>query len=374
MAKVKLTRSQMAFAAGETLEQFDKRTGGKDPTAGVPLPGGSTFFESDDSDTLIDDEEYGAGSGESSEDGSSDDSLGDDGKEYFDEDDSGDAGGKQSASPKGKKAKVPEWADGDAREFAASYGLSDADLGNFEDLDDLYEYGRKADMAITAGGGDKASDSKSPSGQDGELPDGKKAASKGKTSGVLEKLKPLDRQRYVDAKYGDEELSLVDGLNATIEILREDAERKQHEEFNKVLDDIDPKLFGRAVVDGKIGSLSDAYRNNRLKVHEAMERIASSIEESQKQQGKEVKIPPIPVLAKRAVGVLFGELKAPQSNTSTEAILERSRARRPVSSVGRKGASGGTAGKSVVADPKSIASHPALQRYWKQTQRENGAE
>jgi hypothetical protein len=370
MAKVKLTRSQMAFASGETLEQFNKRTGGKDPTEGVKLPGGNAFFEGDD-DTLVDDEEYGVGSG-------SDDDIppGEEVREYIDEDD-GDAedDSKPSAS-NGKKVKVPDWADDEAVEFAASYGLADADLANFESVDDLYEYGRKADKALATG--------KDATGKDGDAKGAKsEPAKKPKGSNVLEKLKPLDRQRYVDAKYGEEELSLVDGLNATIEILRGDvelrqqeADRKQAEEFNKALDDIDPKLFGRAVVDGKIGNLSDAYRNNRLKVHETVERLANSIAEEQERQGKEVKIPSIPVLAKRAVGMLFGELNQPGGRPNADAVAERSRARRPTSSVGRRGASSGTSGKSDTAtvDPKAIARHPALQRYWKQTQRENGAE
>jgi len=406
MAKVKLTRSQMAFASGESLDDFDKRTGGKDPTAGVVVGNSSPFFDSDDddSDVLVDDtpprKKSSKASGQAGSDDGGDGEI--DQSQYLpdgsdDDSGSGDGGGDGggndggTGSKQASKVSVPDWADDDAREFAASYGLSDADLGTFDDIDDLYEYGRKTDRSLASGGDsgsgaaskpkdDTAESSKKPSKQD-----------KGDASpSLLDRLKPIDRQKYVDAKYGEEELQLVDGLNATIEAVRQvlpgiqqqqtskqqESERREAEEFNQALDDLNPKTFGQAVIDGKIGDLSDGFRRNRLKVHEAMERLANGIADDQQRQGKEVQLPPVRILAQRAAAMVFGETEPVRSSRpSSDAVAQQSRRRRPTSSVGKRGASGGTVAKGTAKDDaRSILANPALQRFWKQTQRENGAE
>lgn len=283
MARIKLTRPQMALASGESLEDFDKRTDGKDPTAGVELGGSSQFFEpADDSDVLVDDEI--------------------DQSQYLPDDDDSDGVGDAdlAAEKKPAKARVPGWADDDARKFAASYGLKDADLSNFETVDDLYEYGRATDSSIAkdakADAGDKANTDKANT-----------------EPGLLDRLKLLDRQKYIDAQYGDEELQIVDGLNATIEAMRE--------------------VF-----------------------------------------------PSVRILAQREAALAFpvsaiNESDAAGYRASAEAVAKQSRRRRPTSSVGKRGVSSGTVGKSTPKDDaRSILSNPAVQQFWKRTQRENGAD
>lgn len=381
MAKIKLTRSQMALASGESLEDFDKRTDGKDPTSGIELGGSSQFFESP-----------GSQSDEPADDEPANDVLVDDQvandeidqSQYLpDDDDEGDTG-KDTGKKKPAKAEVPDWADDDAREFAASYGLKDADLGNFKTVDDLYEYGRATDSSIAQG----------EKGEKGDSSDKTKPDKTKTDPGMLDRLKPLDRQKFVDAKYGDEELQLVDGLNATIEAMREifpsvhqqrtaqqqESESREAQEFNKALDEMSPNTFGRAVSDGKIGELSEGFLRNRLKVHEAMERLANGIADDQKREGKEVKLPSVRILAQRAAALAFpvstiNESDAAGYRASAEAVAKQSRRRRPTSSVGKRGVSSGTVGKSTPKDDaRSILSNPAVQQFWKRTQRENGAD
>jgi len=410
MAKVKLTRSQMAFAAGESIADFEKRTKGKDPTEGVVLRGESDFFPQpgdDKDDMLLDDEPAAPASNRASNrannaaneepdeseylpDGPDDDSEVEDDSELEDDSDSdSESDADSEAKPAArKKVAIPDWAEKEDRDFAASYGLSDADLDTFKSADDLRRYGRLTDKRIA----------KQASKQEGGDSQGKvQGDTQGKVeSALLDRLKPLDRQRYVDAKYGDEEMQLVDGLNATIEAVRQvlpqlqqqqdsqrhESERREAEEFNKTLDELNPNAFGKAVVNGKISELSDGFRNNRLKVHEAMEQIANGIAEEQQQQGKEVKIPSISMLAKRAAAMVFGEAdmggyvedSPGKARPGVDEIIRQSRKRRPTSSVGKRGGSSGTAAGGVKSDPRSIASNPMLRKFWKQTQRENGAE
>lgn len=367
MAKVKLTRAQMALASGESLSEFEKRTGGSDPTEGVLSERESTFYESpevDDDDGEFDESRYMPES-----DGQDDTELG----ESFD--DQGD-----DAQPASKKpVKRPAWADDEAVAFASSYGLKEADLSQFDSVDDLRRYGRLTDSKIAEAAPKASDDTKS---------------GKENPPSLLDKLKPLDRQKYVDAKYGDEELSLVDGLNSTIEALREvfpaiqqQREREQQEarsrieqEFHSALDEFDPKLFGRAVVDGKVGELSDGFVRNRKLVHDTMERLAQGIIEEQKQRGVEVEIPSTKVLAQRAAAIFAGDsasrpVSRSQPRVNTQAVADQSRRRRPTSSSGRRGAAKGTVpANSPADDVKQIVRNPALQQFWKQAQRENGAE
>lgn len=378
--KIKLTERQQKLAAGEIDgdEQVDNAEALKDA--------GFDFIDSDDDGASESDDDDLQPSGE-----------------YIDDGLSGDSSDSQSGNGKGNT--LPDWVDDRVRTYAASYGLTDEDLGTFSGFDALQRFGTLVDRryadSVRADSAGQAAD-----GQEGDAADaggsskgGEGQQSSEKKSSLLERLKPLDRKRYEEAKYGEAELDLVDQLNGAIEAIRQIApgflqqqeqalaqqQEKMLAEFHQTLDEIDSSVYGRAYKDGKpAGKLSEAFDSNRRAVMDTMERLSKGIVADAERRGVQPQIPPVSVLAQRASAIVLGTLPTSSQQgggrASVDQIAAQSRRRRPAGAGGvrRTGTVGSSysrgSSQSAVDEVKELARNPAIASFFKKAQRENGVD
>lgn len=317
-----------------------------------------------------------------------------DGREYIDDGviDNGD----DFASGNDGGSNLPEWVDDDVREYAASYGISEEDLLDFGSFAQLQRVGTMLDRRFTSA----VQDSQGSQGSQ-QVDDG--TGKEGKEPGPIDRLKPLDRKRYEEAKYGDAELDLVDQLNATIEAVRyfmpglqQQAEQQfsqqqeaMERDFHKSLDDLDTEIYGKAMDGDKIaGRLNPVFEENRRAVREAMVLLQRGIVRDAEQRGVQPEIPSVRALAMRAAKIVEQTASSGNAQSRTQAsrqqqAVEQSRKRRPVGTGGRSrgtvsGSTSGSgknangSGSSEADDVKQILNSPAISQFWKQTQRENG--
>lgn len=334
--------------------------------------------------------------------------------EYIDDGDPGDgnevdseldAGGDSSGDGNEPSGTLPDWVDDRVREYAKSYGMSDDDLADFGSLAQLQRVGSILDRKLTGGSGKAQQVQGAGTGE--QVTGGEKADSKGTESGTkqgsgyLDRLKPLDRKRYEDAKYGEAELDLVDQLNATVETIREfmpaiqqqierqraDQQQAEELEFHQVLDELDPEIYGKAIDGGKMkGRLNPAFSETRNTVRATMDKLREAIIYDAQQRGVQVDIPSTRALAIRAAmlveednGLASKQQSQQSGKDPKQQIAEQSRKRRPVGSGGVRrgtvsgsGKSGGNNSAGSGDEIKQILNSPAINQFWKQTQRENG--
>ena len=391
--KIKLTERQQKLAAGELNDEpIDNLEEMRNA--------GFEFVETDDADSGGDEGGSASGddddepSGEYIDDGVSD---GDDGGNP----EGGDAGGASS-----------DWIDDSVRDYAASYGLSDVDLEQFGSLADLHRFGSVMDRRYA--GSNQGGTSQTGEGDGGESrgtereQQSKEHAGQGESgqsgqkSGLLDRLKVLDRKAYEEAKYGDRELELVDQLNGAIEAIREIApdiafvqemrQSRQKEtvesamrEFDKALDELDPVVFGKAYDGDKpAGKMSDAFLANRRAVWDTMERLSKGITADAERRGVQAQIPSTAALARRAAAIVAGEFSQSgsqsnkQGSVSREQVESQSRRRRPTGSGGTKSSGTGStrSSKQPVSEAdevKAIANSPDIAKFFRNAQQQNGA-
>lgn len=393
--KIKLTDRQRKLAADE-MEGLDSDT---ENLEGLRDAG----FEFDEGDeTQSDSGNAGLDAGDN------------DGREYIDDGVIDD--GNNSASGNDGVSNLPEWVDDDVRDYAASYGISEEDLSDFGSFAQLQRVGTMLDRRFTmaaAQGEQDGQQSSQQSGQQALSGSGENqqvtggSGKEGKDPGPIDRLKPLDRNRYVEAKYGDAELDLVDQLNATIEAVRQfmpglqqqaEQQLSQQQEamerdFHKSLDDLDPEIYGKAMDGDKLaGRLNPAFEENRRAVRETMVLLQRGIVRDAEQRGVQPEIPSVRALAMRAAKIVEQAVSSGNSSGSAQSrtqasrqqqAVDQSRKRRPVGTGGRSRGtvSGGTSGSgkstsgsgsSEADDVKQILNSPAISQFWKQTQRENG--
>ncbi len=380
--KIKLTERQQKLAAGEIdgSEPIDSAEALRDA--------GFDFVENDDSDDDSD--------GDNASNSTDDDDLRPSG-EYIDDGVETDG----NANPDDSDGNI-DWADDKVRSYAASYGLTEEDLATFDSLESLQRFGtfidRRFAASVQSGNEQSTSAGSDGSGNDsggnGEADDSQKASSK--KPNLLDKLKPLDRSRYEEAKYGEAELDLVDQLNGAIEAIRHIApgffqqqeqaaaqqEAQRMQEFHQALDEIDSKIYGRAYKDGKpAGKLSEAFDSNRRAVMDTMERLANGIAADAAKRGVQPQIPPVAELARRASAIVSGTIPAggdTGSRANSEQVAAQSRRRRPAGTGGTRhaGTVGSTPDKGRSQTPadeaRAIANNPAIASFFKKAQRENG--
>lgn len=401
--QIKLTERQQRLAADE-LDQGD--LGSDLENKELLQDAGFDFVEGDDSDG--NEEPSSQTSGKPRESSNSQD------REYIEDglplDGDGEQSGGDSNSDDGDS--LPEWADDRVRDYAASYGISDEELADFGSFEQLQRVGTMLDRRFTSAvQGDQGSlESKQTSSQqdvsgEGEGKQvtgsaGQESQEPGQTSGLLDRLKPLDRKRYEEAKYGDAELDLVDQLNATIEVMRQFMPSLQQQterqlaqqqaelerEFHQSLDELAPEVYGKAVDGDKVaGRLNPVFEENRRAVRDAMMLLQRGIIRDAEQRGVQPEIPSVRALAMRAAKIVENQSGSqPRTQASSQAktqqAVDQSRRRRPVGTGGRSrgtvaastGSSSKNSGSSETDDVKQILSSPAISQFWKQTQRENG--
>lgn len=390
--KIKLTERQQKLAAGELTDE--------------EVAGDAESLRSAGFDFADDDGENNEDSKDGDGNSQTDDGIEPSG-EYIDEvpddgnDDSlvdGDDDGGQSGG--GGDA---DWIDDRVKEYATSYGLAEDEIKQFANFDELQRFGTIMDrrFASTAAGQSEDDREEQDGGNrqsgEGEGGTGSSQETQQKPS-VFDRLKPLDRKVYEEAKYGENELNLIDQVNSVVEAIREIAPavafvqnsqksqleeqaQSQLREFDQTLDELDPVVFGK-VYDGdkKNDKLSEAFAGNRLAVWETMERLSKGIVADAQRRGVEPNVPPVRILAQRAASIVAGNGSAPSrsSGVDTGQVASQSRKRRPVGSGGTKGGKGsGTRGSqkpmSDAEEVKAIANNPTIAKFFRDAQRENGA-
>jgi len=262
----------------------------------------------------------------------------------------GDGGGKDAAG-----ASEPDWRDGLAEE-AARHGLTREELGFF---------GNEAQYRLFV----KLAGKREPTPEEPE-PD----------------APALDLQAFIDAEYSDETLELVKATIAAQERIksleaklsevepeltrvREQYARElgEHrmEAFHTVMDDVDPSVFGKKVVNGRLAPLSAEHQQRREQVFKA----AEVLEKTLHQAGLDV--PARPELVRRAAQAVFGaELKQAETRRTKDRIAAQAKRRRGVA-----GGTGQATHPPSDVDPHSveaIANRPEIVKFWRTVQEENG--
>ena len=389
--QIRLTERQQRLAADE-LDQGD--LGSDSENKELLQDAGFDFIEGEDSEDSDDSEETSSKTGTQQD------------REYIEDGLPLDDDGEQSSggSVGDTDRDLPDWVDDRVRDYASSYGITDEDLADFGSFDQLRRVGTMLDRRFTSAAQDNldSQDSQSGSGEQGLQGAGAGEQVSGGTSteskdpGPLDRLKPLDRKRYEEAKYGDAELDLVDQLNATIEVIRQfmpgiqqqtekqlsQQQAEVEREFHQTLDELDPELYGKAVDGDKIvGRLNPAFQESRRAVQDAMLLIQRGIIRDAEQRGVQPEVPSVRALAMRAAQIVGHQVSAQAGQqVNRQQAMDQSRRRRPVGTGGRsRGTVAGGAGKGAVNsgsgetdDVKQILSSPAIAQFWKQTQRENG--
>jgi len=196
---------------------------------------------------------------------------------------------------------------------------------------------------------------------------------------------PLDPQKYIDAGYDEEVVSLVKRIadqSSRLEsqakqldelaefnrqaVAQQAQESRQYfvDAFHDVLDNMDADRYGRSVVDDGVVALEERFDGNRRKVYEAVGKIIDSYV-AKAPEGAPPKIPPLQSLVRRAEVAVFGG-----SQSRDTRVAEQSKRRRQVAGSTRRSA---PKPKEGDGDPvMDLVNHPDVVAMWNRFQEENG--
>lgn len=256
------------------------------------------------------------------------------------------------------------------RELATKYGIGEDELAEFGTPAAL----QKAVALIerlkpTDGTTDKSA---SDAVDGGVVPEPKGEQDKQEDPWAIEKVDP---DKFSEEEYDEETRGLVKSLRKTQDALEQalgyiktqqqaaeqEAAAKNAKVFHDTLDSM-PDEFGQSVKDGKPVKLTAEQEAARLKVRDAAETIYAGL------ITRKAPVPPLEEIIKQAITMVNGVAR--KSADKRQALLEQSAMKRSTGTAAaatrRKPAppSDGT--------PESIASHPDIDRVWRQFQEANG--
>lgn len=267
---------------------------------------------------------------------------------------------------KTEEPKAESWADDEARELAASYGLSAEELEGFGSKEAFQKAAVLLDRNLLKKPDEKAEEKVEPE-------------EKAEDDLDLEKLKE---------KFDEDTIDLVRRLKDRIERERGEVEKlrpvletiqKERDEeranyvmsvFHSSMDQEDEELFGRAEdKDGNRLSLKKEHDDARGRVFNTAQSLARVLSEQAQRDGKPM--PSYRAILQRAKQLEFGEQLAKRETEKRQADLKKqSKTRRPAARakpVQQVGATG--------EDPhsaKAILSHPEMQKFLKDADEEAG--
>jgi hypothetical protein len=274
--------------------------------------------------------------------------------------------------------KDDEWLTDDLKTYGMSYGLTEEEVAAFDSAEDLQRFGDMTDRRVAQ---QRYSQYQEPEPKPTKKPDEEEteepAAEEVDYDAMIAKME--------EENYDETSIALARNAKAQQEMIRrlDERDRKREEEvakereqaalwqdvkeFDGILDELDPALFGKATKDGNVVQLSPGHYENRRAVYAQETRI----KEEMKQAGREIQVPRN-VLVARAARAVFGELQ-PERAKRVEA---QSRRRRPTGA--NRGQNGGVSPPArSSADPgdddvSAIAQSPKMRAFWEKTQRANG--
>lgn len=264
----------------------------------------------------------------------------------------------------GETEVADSWVTDNLKTLAASYGLSEGDLGSFSSEEDFRMAASLADKQIIA----KKEVKREPEEKKEEATDGKLPWK-------------LDRERFEKADFDEDTLAFVDahnklceaheGLTENMKTMQDRATQVEAESrvnaFHDLVDTMDEDLFGKSIDEsGNVLNLSETLDKNRRELHETAEDLASNIE----RRGQE--LPPFPVLLQRAKTLAFGEQIADQQKQEKrEAVTKQSRERRSAAGTTRKQ----TPTKKEYLDmAEEVADNPEIKKVWDELHDSSGNE
>jgi hypothetical protein len=299
--------------------------------------------------------------------------------------------GKDAAAASSDKSDK-SWVDDDVRERARSYGLSDADLTEFDSPDEF----RKATVVLdrnlvnlarrtaetSRAAQAPAKPAEQPAIKTGEqdgLVDPQKYADAGFDSETVEAMKAirqLQEQNKQITQQNQELSQFVTGMKAS----QREAERARHiNEFHDAVDSMDEGRFGRSVdKDGRSLELSQPQDASRRRLYETAKALIVGSMLQAKQSGSRSEPLSLRVALQRAEQVEFGdEMRKQERLAYQEKVAEQSKRRRPSAGRSRQVAPTRAADSSEpVTSSDAVAAilgDPAVQKFIQEAHEESGA-
>lgn len=264
------------------------------------------------------------------------------------------------------------------RELAAKYGIGEDELADFgtpaalQKAVSLIERSKSTDGATnksSSDAGDGGAVSESEQSEPGER------ANESNESKLTEfKLEKVDPAKFPEDEYDPETIGLVKSLRQTQDVLEvalkfietqkqtvvQEAAQKNAQVFHDTLDSM-PDEFGVSVKNGQPVKLTSEHEAARLKVRDAAETIYAGL------ISRKAAIPPLEDIINQAITMVNGVAR--KSSDRRQALQTQSAMRR---SPGTTAAATRRKPVSVDGSPDSIASHPDIDRFWRQAQEANG--
>lgn len=300
------------------------------------------------------------------------------------QDDAVKPGSKEAASTITPPASNPAWINQEARDYAASYGLSEAELKDYGSLAELRRAGAIFDKQITKAKPAPATSAPGAATTAPAVPATPTAEQAKKF--VAYNIEELKKQNYDDftiqmAEQQNEIYAQLQKANeraekaetGTAQIqqrFQQDAQRQEAAMFHQAADTLDETRFGR------VAAMNPAADGNRKKLYEAALLINSGIKAQAEQQGVQPVFPTLPVLLKRAEALAFAdEIRADERKRAQDELAAQSRRRRPV---GTHKATRPVAPAKKAAETQDdmvgrILADPANARFFKDAQEANGS-
>lgn len=297
------------------------------------------------------------------------------------------AGSKEAAPTITPPASNPAWINQEARDYAASYGLSEAELKDYGSLSELRRAGAIFDKQITKAKPAPAIQPVVSTPAAGATP----AVPNTPTAEQAKKFVPYDIEDLKKQNYDDFTIKMASEQNeiyaqlqkaneraekaetGTAQIqqrFQQDAQRQEAAMFHQAADTLDETRFGR------VAAMNPAADGNRKKLYEAALLINSGIKAQAEQQGVQPVFPTLPVLLKRAEALAFAdEIRADERKRAQDELAAQSRRRRPV---GTHKATRPVAPAKKAAETQDdmvgrILADPANARFFKDAQEANGS-
>ena len=346
---IKLTPREIALASGEKVPTEPPELIDQDDEQPIEETPGSAEAADD-----VEEAQAGAEAPPTDEELSSDDDFADDA-------DSGD-----------DLADDDDWtSDPAVKAFAASYGMTDDEIDQFESLEQLERFGALFDRQMT----------KAPAGehqQYQQAPPREQPAPATKTppphesteqGSVNEGPELIDIEAMREANYDEISIQLAERENRRSKAEWEQQqtqavqqERALQEHFNAELDKLDPQRYGV-----REKGLTKMQELGRQATFETMLQLHQTL-----QQRGQADIP-LDVLIRRSAVATFGEPAKPKMDPArAKQVEQRSRRRRPTSTGKRTGGSAAPVSTTSDNDVETIANSPEMKKFWERTQRQNG--
>jgi hypothetical protein len=258
------------------------------------------------------------------------------------------------------------------RELANKYGITEDELAEFGTSAALQ---RAVSVIERASKKDGITNESASDAADGGVVAKDAAESVAKNDEDKWAIEKIDPNKFSEDEYDEETLSLVKSLRKTQDALEQavgyiksqqqaaeqEAAAKNVKVFHDTLDTM-PDEFGVSIKDGKPVKLTEAQEAARIKVRDAAETIYAGL------IARNVAIPSVEEVIKQAITMVNGVAR--KSADRRQALVEQSAMRRSTGTT----AAASRRKPSPPADGTtgSIASHPDVDRFWREAQEANG--